>query len=122
LSLHLRTRSKMINLFTSRLGVVKVGTPLCVPDHGCLEIGKIESIEKDKKAVTEARKGESVAIKIGPNALQSHIVLGRHFSVNNMLMSKITRASIDSLKEHFQDEMTQPDWRLVVNLKKVFNI
>lgn len=101
---------------------MKAGTPLCVPEHGNLEIGKIESIEKDRKAVSKAVKGESVAIKISANALQAHIVLGRHFSVNNALYSKITRASIDTLKEHYTDEMDQPAWKLVVALKKVFNI
>lgn len=103
-------------------GVVKEGTPLCIPEQSNLEIGKISGIEKDKKAVPRAKKGESVCIKIQPNALQQHIMLGRHFSVGNALYSKISRASIDCLKEHYKDEMTNDDWKLVVNLKKVFSI
>eukprot|EP00392_Amoebophrya_sp_AT5.2_P008897 g8925.t1 len=103
-------------------GVVKVGTLLCLPEQDMLEIGRITSVEKDKKPVDKAVKGESVCVKIQPNALQSHIVLGRHFSVTQALYSKITRASIDCLKEHYKDEMSQENWKLVITLKKVFGI
>jgi translation initiation factor 5B len=37
-------------------------------------------------------------------------------------VSKLTRKSIDLLKENFRDEMTRPDWQLVIKLKKVFQI
>lgn len=103
-------------------GTARIGTPLCVPEVGNLEIGRIDSIEKDRKAVEKAKKGESVTVRIQPNALQSHIMLGRHFSITNPLYSRITRDSIDTLKEHYADEMTNEDWKLVVNLKKVFGI
>ncbi|CAD7974055.1 unnamed protein product [Amoebophrya sp. A25] len=103
-------------------GLVKVGTPLCVPDQGNLEIGRIVGVERDNKSVDSAKKGESVCVKIQPNQLQSHIVLGRHFSVTQALYSKITRQSIDTLKAHYKDEMSQDNWKLVVTLKKVFGI
>jgi hypothetical protein len=38
------------------------------------------------------------------------------------LVSRISRKSIDLLKEHFKDDMGREDWRLVVRLKKVFGI
>ena len=38
------------------------------------------------------------------------------------LVSRITRESIDVLKANFRDDMTKDDWRLVIRLKKVFNI
>ncbi len=103
-------------------GVVKMDTPICIPEHNNLEIGRIVGIEKDKKAVQQAKKGESVCVKIQPNAVQNYIQLGRHFSTSNMLVSKITRSSIDTLKAHYQDEMTQEWWKLIITLKKVFNI
>lgn len=38
------------------------------------------------------------------------------------LVSRISRKSIDLLKEHFRDDMTKDDWRLVVKLKAMFDI
>lgn len=37
-------------------------------------------------------------------------------------VSRISRESINALKAHFADEMTKDDWRLVVKLKKTFQI
>ena len=37
-------------------------------------------------------------------------------------MSRISRKSIDLLKEHFRDDMSKDDWRLVVKLKSMFDI
>ncbi len=38
------------------------------------------------------------------------------------LVSRISRKSIDLLKEHFRDDMSKDDWRLVVKLKSMFDI
>ena len=43
----------------------------------------------------------------------------RHYDEDE-LVSRITRASIDMLKENFRDELGKEDWRLVVELKKKF--
>jgi hypothetical protein len=37
-------------------------------------------------------------------------------------VSRLTRESIDALKNHFRDDMTKDDWRLVIKLKKTFGI
>jgi translation initiation factor 5B len=102
-------------------GILKVGTPLCVPAIGGLHIGKVTSIESNGREQETARKGSSVAIKI-VNESNSTITYGRQFDATNMLYSTLTRASIDSLKENFKDALEKEDWRLVVKLKKVFNI
>ena len=47
---------------------------------------------------------------------------GRHFDHNDAIVSRITRESIDVLKAMFRDEMSKDDWRLIIRLKKVFNI
>lgn len=47
---------------------------------------------------------------------------GRHFTEEDLLMSKISRASIDVLKEHFAADVTQADKVLIVKLKKAFDI
>jgi translation initiation factor 5B len=102
-------------------GILKVGTPLCVPAIGGLHIGNVTSIEMNGREQTTARKGASVAVKI-VNESNPNITYGRQFDSTNMLYSTLTRASIDALKAHFKDQLENDDWRLVVKLKKVFNI
>ena len=102
-------------------GILKVGTPLCVPALGGLHVGKVESIENNGREIETAKKGMSVAIKI-VNEGNPTITYGRQFDASNMLYSTLTRASIDALKAHFKDQLETEDWRLVVKLKKVFNI
>jgi translation initiation factor 5B len=101
-------------------GVLVPGTPLVVPDKDMVRIGKVESIEINKKPVKQARAGSgSATIKLSGD---THIQYGRHFDDSNQLVSQVTRDSIDALKEHFRDEMKQSDWQLIMKLKKQFNI
>lgn len=102
-------------------GVLKVGTPLCIPALSGIFIGKVESIESNGREQDTARKGTSIAVKI-VNESNPTITYGRQFDSSNMLYSKLTRASIDALKAHFKEQLENEDWRLVVKLKKVFNI
>lgn len=102
-------------------GILKVGTPLCVPAIGGLHVGVVTSIEQNGREQETAKKGASVAIKI-VNEQNPTITYGRQFDASNSLYSTLTRASIDALKLHFKDKLETEDWRLVVKLKKVFNI
>ena len=69
------------------------------------------------------RRGDSVAVKIeSTNSTEASRLFGRHFDINDELCSKLTRESINALKKFFRDEMTRPDWELVIRLKKVFKI
>ena len=47
---------------------------------------------------------------------------GKDFLQTDRLCSLISRKSIDCLKEHFRDELTEPEWRLVIELKKYLNV
>lgn len=102
-------------------GILKVGTPLCVPALGGLNVGKVTSIEQNGKEQETARKGASVAIKI-VNESNPNLTYGRQFDATHSLYSTLSRASIDALKENFKDKLENEDWRLVIKLKKVFNI
>ncbi|KFM24316.1 Eukaryotic translation initiation factor 5B [Auxenochlorella protothecoides] len=104
-------------------GIARIGTPICVPSQGGFELGRIASMEKDHKAVDTAKRGDAVAMKIeATNPDQAARLYGRHFDHKDDLVSKITRKSINVLKDMFRDDLTKDDWRLVVRLKKVFNI
>ena len=103
-------------------GQLRSGTPLCIPDKDDLAIGHVASIEINKKGVPKARRGDTVCVKIEQTTAQNHIMYGRHFDFSNKIYSKITRESIDTLKEHFKDEMIKEDWEAVIGMKKIFNI
>mmetsp|Transcript_4966 Transcript_4966/g.6599 ORF Transcript_4966/g.6599 Transcript_4966/m.6599 type:complete len:996 (-) Transcript_4966:649-3636(-) len=114
-------------------GILKVGTPIVIPDKMVpdpddpnrmimLELGKVVSIQKDHKEIPIAKAGSAVAVKIQGNASQSYIQYGRHFDHNNTLYSKLSRESIDSLKENFKEDLEKQDWMTVIKLKKVFGI
>ena len=101
-------------------GVLKIGTPICVPGKDMLKVGVVDSIEANHKPIKSAKKNNNpVAVKI--KNLPS-ILFGRHLDLEDELVSLLTRESIDSLKDHFRDEMASDDWNLVRKLKGVFNI
>lgn len=103
-------------------GILKQGTPLCVPSKGFVDIGVVTSIEMSHKPVNVASKGQEVCVKIEPIPGESPKMYGRHFEATDMIVSKITRASIDALKNWFRDEMQKSDWQLIMELKKTFEI
>jgi translation initiation factor 5B len=105
-------------------GVLKIGTPLCIPEKGNLRIGKVQSIELNKKPLNEARNVTgSVAVKIQPvGADQESVQAGKNFEESNQITSWITRDSIDALKEYFMDQMTMDDWKIVKLLKTTYGI
>lgn len=103
-------------------GILRVGTPLVVKHgEGWLDVGRVASIELNKKQVVTAKKGESVAVKIQHKSTE-HIMYGRHFDFQDALVSKMSRSAIDLLKQNFKEDLEKDDWRLVVKLKKMFDI
>ncbi|KAG3245998.1 Eukaryotic translation initiation factor [Phytophthora idaei] len=100
-------------------GILKIGTPLVVPSAGGFLVGKVGSIEREHKEVDRAKKGASVAVRIDN---EGSVMYGRHFDYKNKLVSRLTRQSIDALKENFREDLQKEDWQLVIKLKKVFDI
>ncbi|KAL3619260.1 hypothetical protein CASFOL_036830 [Castilleja foliolosa] len=104
-------------------GIVKIGTPLCVPQREFIEIGRIASIENNHKPVDYAKKGQKVAIKIiGSNPDDKQKMFGRHMEMEDELVSKITRNSLDALEENYADELSRDTKRLLMKLGKLFRI
>mmetsp|Transcript_7232 Transcript_7232/g.11613 ORF Transcript_7232/g.11613 Transcript_7232/m.11613 type:complete len:433 (+) Transcript_7232:185-1483(+) len=102
-------------------GILKLGTPLIIPQAGGLEIGRVTGIQNNNKEVTKAVKGDSVALQIRDESNPT-LTYGRQFDHKYPVYSKLSRESIDALKEFFKDEMGKEDWKLVIKMKKVFNI
>ena len=101
-------------------GILKVGTPIyCVEKK--LNIGTVESIEKEHKSINNVKPQDgSVSIRV--KVVDSSLAAGRHFDENSTFISKITRNSIDALKQYFRDDMTNDDWKIVIKLKKILEI
>ncbi|EGX46505.1 hypothetical protein AOL_s00109g77 [Orbilia oligospora ATCC 24927] len=103
-------------------GSLRIGTPIAVAKPGSepVVLGRVTSIELNHKAVPIAKKtSPSVAVKIEAS---NQPILGRHWEEADTLYSHISRKSIDTLKNHFREEVAKEDWALIVQLKKVFKI
>ncbi|XP_047332266.1 eukaryotic translation initiation factor 5B-like [Impatiens glandulifera] len=104
-------------------GIAKIGTPICIPQKDFIDIGRIASIENNHKPVDYAKKGQKVAIKItGSNSDEQQKMFGRHFEMEDELVSHISRRSIDVLKTNYRDDLSMEEWKLVVKLKNLFKI
>ncbi|KAL7747163.1 eukaryotic translation initiation factor 5B [Sorochytrium milnesiophthora] len=108
-------------------GSLRIGTPLCVvnSDNEMVPLGKVTSIEMNHKPLEIVKRGQAgggVAIKIECPTYEAPKMIGRHFMENDEIVSKISRQSIDVLKENFRAEVSNEEWALVVRLKKKLNI
>ncbi|KAK0417342.1 hypothetical protein QR680_012953 [Steinernema hermaphroditum] len=103
-------------------GQLKRGTPICVPSKDKIFLGTVSSIERNHEQVDLAKAGEEVCIKIENTTGEAPKLYGRHFNHEDLLVSRITRESIDACKTHFRDDLSREDWQLVVSLKKVLDI
>lgn len=123
------TRDPIILGITVQEGSLRIGTPLCVMGNdeagqpSIISIGRVSSIEQNHKSIPVVRKGgPSVAIKIDHEPWDTPKMVGRHFGEKDELVSRISRQSIDILKEHFRDDVERDDWQLIIKLKKQLNI
>ncbi|KAG2386561.1 hypothetical protein C9374_002305 [Naegleria lovaniensis] len=99
-------------------GTLKIGTPIVVPTKDQLVIGKIASIEHNKQPVKEAEKSKQVAVSIDSGG--KNIAYEKHFDHNDLLYSKISRRSIDLLKELYPE--IKDNKNLLVLIKKLKDI
>jgi translation initiation factor aIF-2/yIF-2 len=101
-------------------GNLHIGTHLTDPTTNTY-IGKVVSIQNNHKDVEIGKKSASVCIKVD-NQENPNIAYGRQFDHTNTLYSRISRESLDVLKEYYRDDCTKDDLMLIVELKKLFNI
>ncbi|XP_052460426.1 eukaryotic translation initiation factor 5B [Carassius gibelio] len=116
------SRDPIVMGVTVDAGVLRTGTPVCVPSKGFVDIGIVTGIEINHKSVESAKKGQEICVKIEPIPGEAPKMYGRHFEAVDIIVSKITRQSIDALKNWFRDEMQKSDWQLIMELKKTFEI
>ncbi|KAF7998322.1 hypothetical protein HCN44_009720 [Aphidius gifuensis] len=127
-----KTRDPIVIGVMVEAGIVKEGTPVCVIkkdaekgaeiDKQRINLGVVSSIEINHKFVESARKGQEVCVKIEPIPGDAPKMFGRHFDETDMIISTISRESIDACKNYFRDDLLKSDWQLMVELKKLFEI
>ena len=116
-------RSPLVLGVEVMMGVLKVGTPICVfKDGSYTKLGVVVSIEEKKKHVERASKKHQVAIKLDQTKDETPKMYPRHFTMEDTLYSVITRHSIDRLKAYFKDELDKEQIELLVELKRRFGI
>ncbi|CAO1613768.1 unnamed protein product [Jaminaea pallidilutea] len=103
---------------------LRVGTPLCVlKGKETIDLGRVTSLEvnhKPMQVVNKREAGAGVAVKIESNSDQK--AFGRHFDDTDIVVSKISRSSIDALKEHFWPGVTLEQKKLLKSLKAMQGI
>ena len=92
-----------------RAGRLLKGTPIITEKK--VKLGKVTSIQKNHKEISEAKLRDEVCIRIKN---ESNISFGRQFVSSDKLISELSRDSIDELKLNFRDEMEKSDWKLVI--------
>ncbi len=79
-------------------GVLKPKATLIKSDGK--EVGKVKEIQKDKKAVTEAKLGDELAVSIEGG------IIGRNFEGGDVLYTEIPRNHVLALKRDLKDMLT----------------
>ncbi|CDR99117.1 hypothetical protein [Sporisorium scitamineum] len=113
-------------------GSLRVGTPLCVVKTDpvtrkktVVHLGKVTSLEinhKERDVVLKKDVGGGVAVKIEHAVHESAKMYGRHFEESDVIISHISRASIDALKAHFWDGISTDEKKLIKKLKGELDI
>lgn len=102
-------------------GTLRKGIPIIVPGKNGEEIGVIDSIELNEKQIEVGKSGTNVCVRI-QNTADAPRAFGRHFDDKDELCTKLSRKAIDTLKDHFRDDMSKDDWKLIMKMKKKFGI
>ncbi|PAV91845.1 hypothetical protein WR25_15603 [Diploscapter pachys] len=116
------TRNPIVVGVKIEAGQLKKGVPLCVPSKNGLQIGTVSSIQRNHEEIPLAKTSDDVCIRIENTTGEAPKLYGRHFDYQDMLVSQISRESIDACKNYFRDDLSRTDWQLIVELKKVLDI
>jgi len=99
-------------------GTLKLNTPIVIPSKESLFIGRVVGIQHNKAAVKEAEKSKQVAVSIDTTG--KNVMYGKSFDHNDLLYSKISRHSIDVLKDIYPE--IKNDKNLLVLIHNLFCI
>nr|XP_027193951.1 eukaryotic translation initiation factor 5B-like [Dermatophagoides pteronyssinus] len=92
------------------------GTPIYCPSKK-LPLGTLDSIEHERKTVLSATRGMQVAVKFSESSLE----IKKDIQDDEVLVSYLTRQSIEVGKTYFTDEVKK-HLKLFLKLKSILNI
>jgi translation initiation factor 5B len=103
-------------------GSLNIGTEIICTSldkkDSCI-LGKVISIQKNSKEITEGKKNDEICIKFdNPNKLTYQ----RHWNESNIYYSNITRPGLEILKRDFKSDLSKDDWILTANIVKTLKI
>lgn len=116
------TRDPIVVGVNVEAGTVRLGTPIVVPSQNRVMIGFVTGLEANHKQLEKVSSGTEVCVKIDSVPGEAPKLYGRHFTHEDVLVSRVTRESIDVMKQYFREDMQRSDWQLVVELKKLLDI
>uniref|UniRef100_A0A6C0J8S7 Tr-type G domain-containing protein n=1 Tax=viral metagenome TaxID=1070528 RepID=A0A6C0J8S7_9ZZZZ len=117
-----KTRNPIVVGVKIERGVLKLGTPLCIPSKNFLNIGICTSIQINQKDIKQAKEGDTVSIKIESSERDGLKMIGRHFFCTDSIVSKIDHNTLDIAKKYFADEINEEYWTFMDELKVMFGI
>jgi translation initiation factor aIF-2/yIF-2 len=88
-------------------GSLRINTPLIIPGKKLI-IGRVVSIQHEGKDIDCANKESEVCIKV-EEISENNYTYGRQFDSTDILVSHITRTSVDAMKTHFKNELIGND-------------
>merc|ERR550534_276401 len=100
---------------------LRVGTPLVALTDGNKQvfIGRVDGIREAEKDVQIAEKGKQVSIKVVlTESMDVTIEYNRHFNHTHLLVSKISRRSIEAVRSHYKQDITRDQAKLLRKLKE----
>ena len=90
-------------------GNLHINTPLIIPSKNII-VGKVIGIQQNGTDILIANEGDDVCIKVDDGG--TNYTYGRQFDGNDLLVSHITRQSIDIMKQHFSDDISNKEGKL----------
>eukprot|EP01028_Stygiella_incarcerata_P000377 TRINITY_DN1042_c0_g1_i1.p1 TRINITY_DN1042_c0_g1~~TRINITY_DN1042_c0_g1_i1.p1 ORF type:complete len:1087 (+),score=458.45 TRINITY_DN1042_c0_g1_i1:101-3361(+) len=103
-------------------GVLHVGTPLVIPTRKNLDVGRIQSIELNRKTVPTAKKGDQVSVKIVNRGSGTTSEIGKDFTAEDVIYSHLTKKSLEVMRTYLSDEMSEDEIRFVVEVRKAIGL
>ncbi|KAL3093232.1 hypothetical protein niasHT_022682 [Heterodera trifolii] len=118
-----KSRDPIVCGVSVEAGQLKKGTPIAAKTKDeVILLGTVSSIERNHEQIDIAKAGDEICIKIENTTGDAPRLYGRHFNHEDILISRISRESIDVCKNYFRDDLTKTDWALMIQLKKILQI
>jgi len=119
-----KTRNPIVLGVKVDQGILRKNTPIIVPSKDKIELGVVMGIRRpDQTELEQAEAGEEVSVEIVPDATKQKYMYGRQFTEEDILVSAITRNSIDALKASHAEICTRREiFKLIQHLKGLLGI